>query len=322
MNKQIMKKYYKNILPKKEESTNTNLTKLEQKIGTRWDQSRKEGIFRTGWMQNPFVLQKINRNVGGINGRYWSDGVLHKIKNQYPEVIPFKRAISVACGVGNKEIRLAKKGLIDSFDLYEYASDRAERGERLAVKAKVKDKIKFHIANAFDANIPADTYDLVYWNNALHHMFDVHEAIAWSKKILKPGGIFYMDDYVGENRFQFSDQLLQTVNQVRATLPSYFYESTDDYTPRPRIIKRPDPEKVAQNDPSEAVDSQNILQSISNVFPNAEIIPLTSGVYRLTRDLFPMINQNNKHILELISIIDEMLLDKGIIHWAAAIAQK
>jgi hypothetical protein len=36
-------------------------------------------------------------------------------------------------------------------------------------------------------------------------MFDVDGAVAWSKTVLKPGGVMYVEEFVGPDRFQWSD---------------------------------------------------------------------------------------------------------------------
>ena len=67
-----------------------------------------------------------------------------------------------------------------------------------------------------------ESYELVHWNNSLHHMLNVEEAVEWSWKVLKPGGLFYINDIVGPDRFQWTDTMLLEATAVRQSLPERF----------------------------------------------------------------------------------------------------
>jgi hypothetical protein len=110
--------------------------------------------------------------------------------------LPLGAAVSVACGAGYKEMQLISQGLVESFDLFEISDVRVTQGEQRAREMGIADRIRYYNhPPRFDET--ERQYSLVYWNNALHHMFDVREAVTWSRKILELGGIFYMNDYVG-----------------------------------------------------------------------------------------------------------------------------
>jgi hypothetical protein len=49
----------------------------------------------------------------------------------------------------------------------------------------------------------------------------------------------------------------------------------------PRIVKKPDPEKMRQSDPSEAADCSRILECVQRQFPRAEIVPTGGVIYHL-----------------------------------------
>lgn len=112
----------------------------------------------------------------------------------------WSKGLSVACGEGRKEMSLVSAGIVEHFDLFEISAARVERGRALAEKKGIADKLTFHVCDAFSTDV--GQYDIVYWNNALHHMLDTTEAVAWSHERLVRGGSFVMDDYVGRNRLQ------------------------------------------------------------------------------------------------------------------------
>lgn len=298
------------------------LTDTQNKIGSHWNKEVQVRPKIFTWMNHPYIVNRINQKVGGIQSDLWSDGLLYKLQMSYSTKIPFKNAVSVASGSGHKEMRLIKQGIVEHFDIFEYAAHRVEEGKKLAEKYGITEKITFHVADAFEEVTQGGIYDLVYWNNALHHMSDVYVAVRWSYQVLESGGVFYLDDYVGASRFQFSDRLMEVANQVRNNLPASFYIKNDNYQPRPPQRPRPNPTKVAEVDPSEAADSARILDAVREVFPKADIIPTSSGIYRLISDLMPSFTKDHETTLAMIALLDDLLMEEGEILWATALAHK
>jgi SAM-dependent methyltransferase len=137
--------------------------------------------------------------------------------------------------------------------------------------------LEFKLENAFNYDFSKLKIDFVHWNNSLHHMFDVSEAIKWSYEILSPGGVFYMDDYVGSTRFQYPEYVLDIVNGIRNNLPKkYLKDQFNDGIYHGHVAKI-DQYELEKNDPSEAADSERIINSVKKYFPSAEII-LTGGI--------------------------------------------
>ena len=62
-------------------------------------------------------------------------------------------------------------------------------------------------------------FDLVFWDNSLHHMKDARQAVQYSYEILKEGGFLYCNDYIGASRFQRTDMEMAIVNGIRLYLP-------------------------------------------------------------------------------------------------------
>ena len=102
----------------------------------------------------------------------------------------------------------------------------------------LSDRITFHNFDPFTQGIEDQQFDLVYWNNALHHMFDAAGAVRWSREILKLGGVFAIDDYVGPSRFQHSKGPLAAVNKILAGLPDRLLQHWSGTRLVPRIHGR------------------------------------------------------------------------------------
>jgi SAM-dependent methyltransferase len=69
-------------------------------------------------------------------------------------------------------------------------------GERVAVRT----------ADLNFAELPEKAYDIVVSSSTLHHVLNLEHMAASVNRALRPGGLLFVQDYTGENQFQFSEQ--------------------------------------------------------------------------------------------------------------------
>lgn len=265
---------------------------------------------KTRWWFHEPVLRHINRlicgeAVGGLTG-----GDVRKLQS----LGPFKRAVSVGCGNAFKELTLLRHGVVDHFTLYEIAAPRREQAKALAEEWGVADRIE--VREFADLSRPRQRFDLVYWNNSLHHMLDTAQAVDWSRRSLKGDGLLYMNDYVGPNRLQYDDQYLELANRFRALLPERLIAGYH------RAVSRIDAAMIEASDPPEAADSANILPSIRNAFPSASVVRLGGVIYSCALNgVIGNFGEGDTPLLEAGLIIDQMAARAGLSENALAIAR-
>ena len=311
-----------------------------QRIQNTWNRLIPGGIpGRTRFWDSDHILRHINKNVCGTPVNGFSNGLIMKAR-QLPGVRwPLQRGIAIACGSAHKEISLLERGLIERFDVFEISDACIRMGKELARKAGVADRIDFVRCDAFSPIKEKETYDFVHWNNSLHHMTDTEAAVRWSAGVCKTGGVFFMDDYVGPTRFQWSPMMLAVATLVRQALPrKYLYNpdnagkisleqalaSSDPAAFFGTSFVKPSIETMLRSDPSEAADSQNILPSVKKYFPAAQI-KITGGVvYHLTlNDIIVNFDETaDAHLLDLLLLLDDMCAAMGETHYAAVLAVK
>ncbi|MBP7972644.1 MAG: methyltransferase domain-containing protein [Candidatus Nanopelagicales bacterium] len=287
-----------------------------------WSNPRDLG--RTRWWSSPQVHRHINRLVCGTA----IEGAWAGFNQRLLEVAPaggFRRAISVACGHGGKELDLIELGLVEHFDLYEISEKRVRAGREKASSLGLEDRITYRLADAFAETVPTN-YDLVYWNNAIHHMMDTPAAVKWSRDRLRMGGVFAMDDFVGAKRFQWPRNQLTMMSRVREQLPErYLVDPREPEKRLPTRVRRPDEAGLIAQDPTEAADSERILPAIRQYFPNANVI-LTGGVIYHTalNEILANFGEDPHDIelLDQILLVDEALARRGQTQYAVAIATK
>jgi ubiquinone/menaquinone biosynthesis C-methylase UbiE len=301
----------------------------QQKVASHWSgvtkQSQQTQNLRLRWWQSPHIIRHINKKITGSPLDGFSQGITQKAKEIAGDRYPFSSGVSVGCGNGQKEINLVRQGLVSSFKLYEVSEVRIEQGKRLATKFGVEKNVTFIQGDALKIITEPESFDFVHWNNSLHHMLDVDAAIKWSHQVLQKGGMFYMDDYVGPNRMQWSDKMLEVASQVRSNLPEkYLVNPKNPGQLLSKTLTRNSVERMIEIDPSEAADSESILDSLKKYFPNAQIT-LTGGVvYHLALSdiLHNFDDSQDKHLLDFLMLIDDLCAELGETHYATALAIK
>jgi len=304
-------------------------TSISEAIGRHWSETApttdSQGrLLKVRWWQHPAIIRHINRNVCGRPIDGFSEGLNIRVLELLKDRLPLEKAISVGCGSGQKEIKLIKSGFVQFFDLYELAETRILAGQELAKRQQVQESVRFVQGNAFDRASQPEFYDLVHWNNSLHHMINVEDAVEWSWQVLKPGGLFYLDDFVGPDRFQWTQTMLLVATAVRQSLPDrLLINPRNPSTLLPRIVKNVDPEKLWQSDPSEAADSSRILECVKCRFPGVKIV-LTGGVvYHLAlSDVLANFREGDETLMERLLAVDDLCAALGETHYAAALALK
>ena len=302
---------------------------IQKKIDEKWSKhANSSHKLKLRWWDSPFILRHINHLICGEYVDDRSQGLMNVIKKIMPSPLPLEKGIAVGCGTGKKEFKFIKDNIVKYFDLYELSEGMIEKGRRLAQELGIEDKIRFHHGDAFKASNLENQYDFVHWGDALHHMLDADKAVAWSNEVLKKGGLFFMDDYVGASRFQWSDKSLEIATKVRESFTGtkYLVNPYDSSKTIPTKVLKPTVEKMIELDPSEAADSENILNAVRKYFPNATIRMTGGVVYHMA--LSDMLNnfdeskEEDMIMLKLLMIIDENCADMNETHYAVAYAIK
>jgi SAM-dependent methyltransferase len=278
---------------------------------------------RTRWWESHTIIRHINRRIAGVDseGTAGGDAALLSAQNGGAA---YARAISVGCGTGYHELELLRAGVVAHFDLVEIAPSRVAAIHARAAAMGLAARIAVSSADPFADTAPA-RYDLVYWRDALHHMNPTLDAVAWSRSVLAIGGLFYMHECVAPSYMQWSEHQLDLAERIRRLLPPRYL--ADPHLPQrqvPQRRTRPTIAGMRASDPSECVDSANILPSVRAVFPNAQVVPAGGIVYMLALNdiLANLDEQRDDGLLAALLAIDDLYADGGDFVYAVAHARK
>jgi SAM-dependent methyltransferase len=176
---------------------------------------------------------------------------------------PFTSLASLCSGTGILERHVASRwlrdaGQITGFDISPHSIELAREA------AKDIRGVRYEVRDIDHAAWPESRYDAVFAHGALHHVSRLDYLLGHVSRCLSPSGCLYVNDYVGPARFQWSDLQMRLANELLAEVPAEFVRS--------QSVVRCNPGELATADPSEAVCSNFIVDSVRGHFHVVEKI--------------------------------------------------
>jgi SAM-dependent methyltransferase len=202
------------------------------------------------WMGHPAVRARVNRRVTGDPGAW----PIALVRQEVPNRLPLQRALSVGCGTGNFERALVSPGLVDQIVGVDSSATAIARARELASEASVSDRIEYLVGDARQVLQSSRGLSAVMFHASLHHFEDIAGLLAMVRDALCPRGLLYLDEYVGPSRTEWTLRHLASWNMTYRRLPSSVR--------RTHIVRPP----VSVDDPSEMVESSQILPSVAQNF--------------------------------------------------------
>ncbi|HEU5248393.1 MAG TPA: class I SAM-dependent methyltransferase [Thermoanaerobaculia bacterium] len=223
-------------------------------VQTRWD----DGQFTAHlellvWTASPVVKRYLHALVSGDPNCDWLTWV--EAAHLRPRL---DRALVLGCGSGWLERALAQRGRFRSIVACDFAPETVNRA-RLAAQAEgFSSSIDYMVLDLENEKLPPGPFDAIIANDVLHHITGLEALYTRIEGALAPGGKLVFNEYVGPNRFQYSDAHMEIVNRYLRLLPNRL--RWDPITGRVLWKReRVDPNRLAVDDPTEAVRSEDVL---------------------------------------------------------------
>ena len=249
------------------------------RVSEYWAQQfEKNKIDNSLWTNNLIVARHIYQLISGRE-EHW----LTWFFNDYlEEGRVLEKSLSVCCGDGAHELEIARTGkirFIHGFDISEGAIAQANLiFEKAAIS---KGSYAFEVADANHLQLEGQ-FDLLLSTGALHHVTNLEGLLSQLSSLLSPDGYFIVLEYVGPNRFQWTDAQLGVINGILRQLDlHYLKDNTRTYLGRSPIAD------FMAVDPSEAVHSEDILRLLPEYF-RIEYLRNFNGT--VMHPLYPLLN--------------------------------
>jgi len=174
------------------------------------------------------------------------------------------KLLSIACGIGNREIRMAESGHFAEglgLDLSDESINEANR----KIEEKKLHNIRFEQADFYSFKLKQNYYDVILFHSALHHFKDIEQIARRVIKALTDDGYLILNEYVGKNRLQFSKEQILEMNRLLNHIPHPYRKRYLTNRLKNKIYA-PGLLRMIISDPSEAVESETIRSVIHETF--------------------------------------------------------
>ena len=215
------------------------------------------------WASHPVTAAEINRAVSGDPQVGWME---HLKRRHF--VRSGRRGLSLGCGGGAAVVDAALLDIVDVMEGLDLSPGAVAVAQERAATQGVAHRVRFAVA---DLNRPAlqGPYDLVMFEQSLHHIDALDAVLDECARVLAPGGLFVINEYVGADRFQWSDEAERLMNELLQRLPPGHRIDPDSGAAK-LAMQRSTPEQVVAVDPSEAIHSSAILAACEARFELVE----------------------------------------------------
>jgi SAM-dependent methyltransferase len=216
------------------------------------------------WLQHPLVQARINSKITGGTG---GDRYQYFLGRYLQDRMPVDRALTLGCGNGELERGLSQykfATIHEGVDL----SDDAIRNAKDAAARLGLGHISYRTAELNTLRLHPRAYDVIFGISSVHHVERLEHLFEQVSAALKPGGYFFLDEYIGPSKFQWTDDQLNLMNEQLGMLPEQLKRSITQPGAYKRQVIRKTLQHMNEADPSEAVRS-------------AEIVPLLSRYFRM-----------------------------------------
>jgi len=202
------------------------------------------------WQNHPAVRAWINRRVTG-DPEKWPIEWLPRV---VPDRLPFRRAVSIGCGLGNLERSLVELAVARRVTGVDASVEAVGQARSAASAAGLTDRISYVAADAWNFLAATRGLDAVLFHSSLHHFDRLADFLGLVRAALSPRGVLYLDEYVGPARGEWTWRHLLRWNRLYRGLPGTVR--------RTRVIRRP----INREDPTEAIESSGILPAVERHF--------------------------------------------------------
>jgi GT2 family glycosyltransferase/SAM-dependent methyltransferase len=211
------------------------------------------------WASHPVTAAEINRQVSGDAHLGW---VAWLQRQHFPHTR--RRGLSLGSGSGAVVVDALHLGIVDHMEGVDISPAAVAVAQARAAAADLNGRALFRAANINELPLQGP-YDLILFEQSLHHIDALDRVLDRCRDALAPDGLFVINEYVGPDRFQWSDEVERLMNALLERLPERLRRDPTTGAIK-RAMRRADPAEVIAVDPSEAIHSSAILAACADRF--------------------------------------------------------
>jgi len=200
------------------------------------------------WNDFQLVLEYMCENFTGNKHKWW----VQDFKERFCEK-PFEHGLVLNCGNGWVEREFIDLGLVSRITAFDYSRDLL----RIAEKEKGERPISYFQTDVNRIDFGDNQFDLIVNVASLHHVQYINRLCRIMCSTIKEDGILVNYDYIGPHRNQYPFKQWYYIKRVNRLLPDFIRKSP---------IAKPHLPTMIREDPTEAIHSELIIESVSRYF--------------------------------------------------------
>lgn len=277
------------------------------------------------WTEHQAIQERINKKVSGDPRKDIYQYFINFL-NKNGVGLPLARCLTLGCGAGDLERGLSKYNFCLNHDAFDVADEAINRAKEKAYSQGLK-HIFYKVIDINKISLAPNTYDVIFGVSAFHHFQSLEHILSEVQKALKPNGFFFMNEFVGPTKFQWTDKQLNIINNLLQILPEKYRSIKKGSAIKTNYIK-PTIEEMNRIDPSEAIRSEDILRLLPKYFEIVEKKDFGGTIlHLLLEDIavnFDYNNSKDMRMLNMLFEIEDAFLETGEIgsDFAVVIAKK
>ncbi len=284
-----------------------------ERAGKWWgEKARKKGRIHN-WLDHP-TLQRFHINQL-ISANPDIDWLTYSFQNFIKE--ERERGLILGCGDGGLERHAAALGICREYDAIDISAEALAIAKAKAAESSLKN-VNYRQGDLNLTTLEREKYDVVFSSMTLHHVENLKHLLGEVNNSLKSQGIFFVSEYVGPSRFQWTERQLTIMNDLLAILPERYRRRGGRFREDLKEkIARPSLEFLEEKDPSEAPCSSEIIPLIEDLFRIIKRIDYGGTIlYYLLEDIvdnFDPEKEEDATVLRLLSYFERSIITQGII---------
>lgn len=230
----------------------------ETRIKSTWNEDDLPG---SNWWQVDAVRQRWNELITGSKTKIYPDYVAEKWLTNKNNL----NMLSIGCGTGQRELEFAVHKNFHQIDAFDIAPKAIDDANKTAQERGITN-CNFFVGDVYKDQWPEAHYDVVLFHSSLHHFKNIDGLLQKVKDTLKPSGLVIINEYVGANRFQFTNTRKKYVNSIYKKEVPVSFKTRKHSTAIKNEVYFPGLLRMVISDPSEAVESATILPLMQKNF--------------------------------------------------------
>jgi ubiquinone/menaquinone biosynthesis C-methylase UbiE len=226
-----------------------------------WDDHfRVEPVRARDWLELQYVRDRyINPAISGAPDVDWLGYVCPRF------IAPAQRVLEIGCGAVGVGFDLCSRGAAQRAVGVDVSAEAIRRSRERSESAGLAGRLDYVCSDIASLKFDDASFDCVVVNMALHHVLELELLFANVQRWKTPNACFVLNEYVGPDRFQWTDATLREGQRLLESLdPRYRVHGVSGELVT--TFRSPEYAAMVRGDASEAIRSSAIEPLLSTYF--------------------------------------------------------